>query len=260
MLSDRPRVRSPTANHLLAALPAEVLQRWKIRLEWVDMPQGQVLRESGQVLRYVYFPTTAIVSLMYLTAEGGSSEIAVVGNDGLVGISLFMGGETALSRAVVATAGEGYRLRREILMDEFDRQGVATHLLLRYTQAQITQMAQTAVCNRHHSVDQQLARWLLHRLDRLDGNELQMTQEVIGSLLGVRRESVTAGISRLQHAGLIRHSRGAITVLDRAGLELRACECYSVVRNESNRLLPPHDAAIARFSAVNRSAVIESVA
>jgi CRP-like cAMP-binding protein len=259
MFSDHLRGRCPTSNRLLAALPTEVLQRWTPRLEWVEMPQGQVLRESGQVMRHVYFPTTAIISLMHLTAEGDSAEIAVVGNDGLLGISLFMGSETALSRAVVGTAGGGFRLRREILMDEFDRQGTATHLLLRYTQSLITQMAQTAVCNRHHTVDQQLSRWLLHRLDRLEGNELQMTQESIGSLLGVRRESVSAGISRLQHARLIRHTRGAITVLDRAGLEQRACECYAVVRKESDRLVPPR-AATVRFNQVCRSAVLERAA
>jgi CRP-like cAMP-binding protein len=259
MFSDRSRGRCLTSNHLLAALPNDVLHRWTPRLEWIDMPQGQVLQDSGQIMRYVYFPTTAIVSLMHVTAEGGSAEIAVAGNDGLVGISLFMGGETALSRAVVETSGGGFRLRREIIMDEFDRQGTAMRLLLRYTQAQITQMAQSAACNRHHTLDQQLSRWLLHRLDRLEGNDLQMTQELIGALLGVRRETVTAGIARLQHTGLIRHSRGAIKVLDRPGLERRACECYAVVRKESDRLLPP-GAAMARFNAVCESAAVEQAA
>jgi len=205
MFSDRSGVRCLTSNHLLAAPPTEVLQRWTPRLEWVDTPPGQVLQEAGQVMRYVYFPTTAIVSLMHLTAEGDSAEIAVVGNDGLVGISLFTGGDTALRRAVVESSGGGFQLRREIIMAEFDRLGTAMRLLLRYTQAQITQIAQPAACNRHHTLDQQLSRWLLHRQDRLEGNELQMTQELIGALLGVRRESVAAGIARLQHTGLIRH-------------------------------------------------------
>ncbi len=236
-----------------------MLQGWAPRLEWVDVPQGRVLRESGQVMRYVFFPTTAIVSLMYVTAEGDSAEIAVIGNDGLVGTSLFMGGETARARAVVETAGGGFQLRREIMMDEFHRHGAAMPLLLRYTQAQITQTAQTVVCNRHHTLDQRLSRWLLHRLDRLEGNELQMTQKQIGTLLGVRRESVTAGIADLQHAGLIRHSRGAISVLDRAGLERRTCECYAVVRKESDRLLPP-SAATARFNASCESAAVKQAA
>jgi CRP-like cAMP-binding protein len=225
-------------NHLLAALPQEEAQRWLPRLEPVDLPLGHVLYESGSALSHVYFPTTAIVSLLYVMESGAAAEIAVVGNEGIVGISLFMGGESTTSRAVVQSAGTGVRLNGQLLKDEFNRSGPVLHLLLRYTQALITQMAQTAVCNRHHSLDQQLCRWLLLSLDRLESNELVMTQELIANMLGVRREGVTEGALKLQHAGLIQYSRGRITVLDRAGLEKRSCECYAVVKKEYDRLLP----------------------
>jgi len=201
------------------------------------MPLGQVLYESGDTLSHVYFPTTAIVSLLYAMENGASAEIAVVGNEGIVGISLFMGGDSTSSRAVVQSAGLGFRLKAQTLKDEFNRAGPVLHLLLRYTQALITQMAQTAVCNRHHSLDQQLCRWLLLSLDRLAGNELVMTQELIANMLGVRREGVTEGALKLQTAGLIRYARGHITVLDRNGLENRTCECYAVVKKEYARLL-----------------------
>jgi CRP-like cAMP-binding protein len=227
----------PRKNHLLAALPDAEWARWEPLLEAADLPLGQVLYESGSTLSHVYFPTTAIVSLLYVMEDGASAEIAVVGNEGVVGISLFMGGESTPSRAVVQSAGQGYRLRSETIKDEFKRAPVL-HLLLRYTQALITQMAQTAVCNRHHSLDQQLCRWLLLSLDRLQGNELVMTQELIANMLGVRREGVTEGALKLQGAGLIRYGRGRITVLDRAGLEGRTCECYAVVKKEYDRLLP----------------------
>ena len=228
----------PLQNRLLAALPDAEWQRWLPKLEAVPLPLGSVLYESGGTLSHVYFPTTAIVSLLYVMESGASAEIAVVGNEGLVGISLFMGGDSTPSRAVVQSAGQGYRLAAAAMQEEFDRAGAAMHLLLRYTQALITQMAQTAVCNRHHSLDQQLCRWLLLSLDRLQGNELKMTQELIANMLGVRREGVTEGATRLQQAGLIRYARGHITVLDRAGLEARTCECYAVVRKEYDRLLP----------------------
>jgi len=197
-----------------------------------------VLYESGRTLSHVYFPTTAIVSLLYVMENGASAEIAVVGNEGVVGISLFMGGESTPSRAVVQSAGQGLRFKAHLIKQEFEQAGPAMHLLLRYTQALITQMAQTAVCNRHHSLDQQLCRWLLLSLDRLQGSELVMTQELIANMLGVRREGVTEGALRLQKLGLIRYSRGHITVLDRPGLEQRTCECYAVVKNEYDRLLP----------------------
>ena len=205
------------------------------------MSLGQVIYESGTTLSHVYFPTTSIVSLLYVMENGASAEIAVVGNEGIVGISLFMGGESTPSRAVVQSAGHGYRLRAEMIKDEFKRAPVL-HLLLRYTQALITQMAQTAVCNRHHSLDQQLCRWLLLSLDRLRGNELVMTQELIANMLGVRREGVTEGAIKLQKASLIKYSRGRITVLDRSGLEGRSCECYAVVKREYDRLLPAIEA------------------
>jgi CRP-like cAMP-binding protein len=208
------------------------------QLELVSMPLGKVLYESGIVLRHVYFPTNTIVSLLYVMADGASAEIAVVGNEGLIGVSLFMGGETTPSRAVVQSAGHAYRLTGQALKDEFTRAGAMQHLLLRYTQALITQMAQTAVCNRHHSLDQQLCRWLLLSLDRLASNELVMTQELIANMLGVRREGVTEAAGKLQEAGLIKYSRGHITVSDRAGLEARTCECYAVVKKECDRLLP----------------------
>ncbi len=224
-------------NQLLAALPDAEWQRWLPQLECVEMPLGQVLYEPGKTLSHVYFPTTAIVSLLYVLENGTSAEIAIVGNDGIVGVSLFMGGESTTSRAVVQSAGQGIRLKSQAIKDEFNRAPVL-HLLLRYTQALITQMAQTAVCNRHHSLDQQLCRWLLRSLDRLQGNELVMTQELIANMLGVRREGVTEGARNLQKAGLIRYSRGRITVLDRPGLEQRTCECYAVVKKEYERLLP----------------------
>lgn len=233
------QVNGPTGNHLLAALPAAEFQRWQPLLEPVDLPLGHVLYESGCALSHVYFPTTSIVSLLYVMENGASAEIAVVGLEGVVGISLFMGGETTPNRAVVQSAGKGYRLRAQALKDEFHQAGPAMHLLLRYTQALITQMSQTAVCNRHHSLDQQLCRWLLLSLDRLQGSELVMTQELIANMLGVRREGVTEAALKLQRMGLIRYARGHISVLDRPGLEDRTCECYAVVRDEYRRLLPP---------------------
>ncbi len=222
---------------MLAALPDSVRKHWLPQLEAVQMPLGEVLYESGVTLSHVYFPTTAIVSLLYVMEDGASAEIAVVGNEGIVGISLFMGGGSTPSRAVVQSAGLGFRLKARVLKNEFNRAGPVLHLLLRYTQALITQMAQTAVCNRHHSLDQQLCRWLLLSLDRLQGDELVMTQELIANMLGVRREGVTESALKLQTAGLIRYARGHITVLDRAGLELRTCECYAVVKKEYDRLL-----------------------
>ena len=228
----------PRNNQLLAALPAAEWERWLPQLEWVEMPLGQVLYESGTTLSHVYFPLTAIVSLLYVMENGASAEIAVVGNEGIVGISLFMGGESTPSRAVVQSAGHGFRLNAQTMKDEFNRAGPVLHLLLRYTQALITQMAQTAVCNRHHSLDQQLCRWLLLSLDRLQGNDLVMTQELIANMLGVRREGVTEAALKLQKVGLISYARGHISVLDRAGLEQRTCECYAVVKKEYDRLLP----------------------
>ena len=227
----------PRKNHLLAALPDAEWKRWLPQLERVGMQLGQVLYESGTRLSHVYFPITAIVSLLYVMENGASAEIAVVGNEGIVGISLFMGGESTPSRAVVQSAGQGFRLKARAIKDEFSRAPVL-HLLLRYTQALITQMAQTAVCNRHHTLDQQLCRWLLLSLDRLQGNELVMTQELIANMLGVRREGVTVAALKLQRVGLIRYARGHITVLDRKGLEKRTCECYAVVKGEYDRLLP----------------------
>jgi CRP-like cAMP-binding protein len=225
-------------NELLAALPDAEWERWQPLLEPVELPLGKVLYESGTRMSHVVFPTTAIVSLLYELEDGDSAEIAVVGREGLVGVSLFMGGESTPSRAVVQSGGQGLRLRTDFLMTEFNRAGPVLHLLLRYTQALITQMAQTAVCNRHHSLDQQLCRWLLLSLDRLQDNELGMTQELIANMLGVRREGVTEAAGNLQRAGLIDYHRGHITVLDRAGLELRTCECYAVVKREYDRLLP----------------------
>ena len=225
-------------NHLLAALPPTEWKRWASSLERVEMPLGQVLYESGIALSYVYFPLTSIVSLLYVMENGASAEIAVVGNEGVVGISIFMGGESTPSRAVVQSAGLGCRLKASEIKSEFAKSGPVLHLLLRYTQALITQMAQTAVCNRHHSLDQQLCRWLLLSLDRLQGAELVMTQELIANMLGVRREGVTEGALKLQKAGLIKYSRGHITILDRQGLEDRTCECYAVVKREYDRLQP----------------------
>jgi CRP-like cAMP-binding protein len=213
------------------------------QLESIDMPLGSVLYESGKTEHYVYLPTSAIVSLLYVMKNGDSAEIAVVGNEGIVGISLFMGGNSTPSRAVVQSGGRGFRVRAQFMKDEFDRSHPVTHLLLRYTQALITQMAQTAVCNRHHSLDEQLCRWLLLSLDRLPGNELLMTQELIANMLGVRREGVTEAALKLQRAGLIRYARGRITVLDRRKLEKRSCECYLVVKDEYDRLLPREMAA-----------------
>jgi CRP-like cAMP-binding protein len=227
-----------TENHLLAALPEAERQRWLPQLERVEMPLGQVLYESGGTLSHVYFPTTAIVSLLYVMENGASAEIAVVGNEGIIGISLFMGGESTSSRAVVQSAGLGFRLKAQTMKDEFNKAGAVLHLLLRYTQALITQMAQTAVCNRHHSLDQQLCRWLLLSLDRLQGNELVMTQELIANMLGVRREGVTDSAGKLQKLGIITYSRGVITVLDRERLERLSGECYGVVKKETDRLLP----------------------
>jgi len=229
---------TPKQNHLLDALPARDYDRIQAHLELVPMALGDVLYESGVQLRYVYFPTTSILSLLYVMEDGASAEIAIVGNEGILGISLFMGGETTPSRAVVQSAGHAFRLRAALLKNEFGRFGPTMHLLLRYTQALITQMAQTAVCNRHHSVDQQLCRWLLLSLDRLQTNELSMTQELIANMLGVRREGVTEAAGKLQNAGLISYQRGRITVLDRPGLEARSCECYQVVKTEFDRLLP----------------------
>jgi CRP-like cAMP-binding protein len=228
----------PRDNRLLASLPQAEWQRWQPLLEPVDLPLGKVLYESGTTMSHVYFPTTAIVSLLYVMEDGASAEIAVVGNEGLVGIALFMGGGSTPSRALVQSAGKGYRIPATTVKEEFDRSSAVLHLLLRYTQALITQMAQTAVCNRHHSVDQQLCRWLLLSLDRLAGAELVMTQELIANMLGVRREGVTEAALKLQAAGLIRYARGRIKVLDRPGLERRTCECYAVVKKEYDRLLP----------------------
>ena len=239
MIARSSRTMDPRLNRLLAALPDPEFARWTPFLEPVELPLGKVLYESGVRLSYVYFPTTAIVSLLYVMTDGASAEIAVVGYEGIVGISLFMGGESTINRAVVQSAGRGFRLRASVLLQEFNRSGPVLHLLLRYTQALITQMAQTAVCNRHHTLDQQLCRWLLLSLDRLDGNSLAMTQQLIANMLGVRREGVTDAAGALQKSGLIRYQRGHITVVDRDGLERRTCECYRVVKQEYDRLLPP---------------------
>ena len=229
-----------TQNQLLAVLPEQQLASWLPHLEPVELSLGEVLYEPGSHVTHVYFPATAIVSLLYVMENGASAEIAVVGNEGVVGISLFMGGDSTTSRAVVQSAGTGFRINARLLMLEFTRGGPVLHLLLRYTQALITQMGQTAVCNRHHSLDQQLCRWLLLSLDRLQSSNLVMTQELIANMLGVRREGVTEAAGKLQQAGLIKYQRGHITVLDRAGLERRVCECYAVVKREYDRLLPPH--------------------
>jgi CRP-like cAMP-binding protein len=232
-----PTSHNPKQNHLLAALPQADFERLSPHLELTPMPLGEALYESGGRLQHVYFPTTSIVSLLYVMEDGASAEIAVVGNEGILGISLFMGGETTPSRAVVQSEGFGYRLKAQLLKQEFNRAGPVMHLLLRYTQALITQMAQTAVCNRHHTVEQQLCRWLLLSLDRLSTDELSMTQELIANMLGVRREGVTEAAGKLQRAGLIQYSRGRITVLSRPGLEKEVCECYAVVKKEFDRLL-----------------------
>ncbi len=228
----------PRGNQLLAALPEAELARWLPQLEAVDLQLGKVLHESGIRLSHVYFPTTAIVSLLSVMEDGASAELAVVGHEGIVGISLFMGGDSTPSRAVVQSAGQGFRLKAHLLLLEFNRAGPVMHLLLRYTQALITQMAQTAVCNRHHSLEEQLCRWLLLSLDRLPSNEVMMTQELIANMLGVRREGVTEAAGHLKTLGLITYQRGHITVLDRPALEQRSCECYGVVKKEYDRLLP----------------------
>ncbi len=233
-----PDTPTPQQNHLLAALPAEVQGRLFSHLEPLQLPLGKVLYESGDALRHVYFPTDSIVSLLYVMENGASAEISVVGNEGLVGIALFMGGESTPSRAIVQSAGSAYRLSGQRLKDEFHLHTELQHLLLRYTQSLITQMAQTAVCNRHHSVDQQLCRWLLLSLDRLPDNRLTMTQELIANMLGVRREGVTDAAGKLQKLGVIEYIRGHITVLDRPTLERLSCECYAVVKKETDRLLP----------------------
>jgi len=233
-----PVSQDPTANHLLAALAPGERERIFPHLQFVELKLGQVLYESGDTLSHVYFPTDCIVSMLYVLSDGATAEIAVAGNEGLIGISLFMGGETTPNRAVVQSAGHAYRLAGQRIKDEFHHDGSLQNLFLRYTQALITQMAQTAVCNRHHSVDQQLCRWLLLSLDRLPGNKLKMTQELIANMLGVRREGVTEAAGKLQRLGVIRYSRGQITVLDRPYLERLCCECYAVVKKEEDRLLP----------------------
>ena len=237
MAAINPARHTPNQNHLLAALPAEILERLSPHLELIPMPLGQVLYESGSQLQHVYFPTTAIVSLHYIMENGASAEIAGVGKEGVLGISLFMGGNTTPSLATVHTGGYGYRLKARLIMEEFNRAGPLMRLMLRYIQALMTHISQTAVCNRHHSVEQQLCRWLLSTLDRLPSNELTITQELIASMLGVRREGITEAAGNLQRAGLISYRRGHIMVLKRAGLESRACECYNVVKKEFHRLL-----------------------
>ncbi len=240
ILADTTRLttpRSPGLNGILTALPAADHERLLPNLEDIPLVLGRSIYESGSEQEYVYFPTSSIVSLLYVMQDGSSAEIAVVGHEGVVGIALFMGGETTPSRAVVQSAGHGYRLKASILKTEFGQGGELQHLLLRYTQALITQMAQTAVCNRHHSVEQQLCRWLLLSLDRLPSNQLTMTQELIANMLGVRREGVTEAAGHLQSSGIIEYKRGKITVLDRPALEKRVCECYAVVKREYNRLL-----------------------
>lgn len=233
-----PNISDPNRNHLLAVLPKAERERIFPNLELVEMPLGKVLYESGGELSHVYFPVTAIISLLSVMENGSSAEIAIIGYEGIVGIALFLGGETMPNRAVVQSAGYALRLPGKIIKDEFYRAGPLQHLLLRYTMAFMSQMAQTAVCNRHHTIDQQLCRWLLLSLDRLPSNELSMTQELIANMLGVRREGVTEAAGKLQTAGLIDYSRGRITVLDRPGLEARVCECYEVVATEYERLLP----------------------
>ena len=235
--------KDPKTNRLLAALPEHDWQILLPELEFVKLPLGTVLYESGKIISHVYFPTTAIISLLYELKDGASAEIAIVGNEGIVGISLFMGGESTTSRAVVQSAGKGFRIKADFFKKEFDRSIPLMHLLLRFTQALITQMSLTAVCNRHHSIDKQLCRWLLLSLDRLNSDELVMTQDLIANMLGVRREGVSIEALKLQKAGLIAYTRGRITVIDRVGLEQRSCECYDVVKREYDRLLP---ATIAR--------------
>jgi CRP-like cAMP-binding protein len=235
-----PHRPDPRENHILDALPAEERERLFPHLTLVEMPLGMILYEAGEALRHIYFPTDSIVSLLYVMKDGASAEIAVVGNEGAIGVSLFMGGETTPSRGIVQSAGSAYRLSGRRLKQEFERHGQLLHVLLRYTQSLITQMAQTAVCNRHHSIDQQLCRWLLLSLDRLPSNRLNMTQELIANMLGVRREGVTGAAGKLPDLGVIHYSRGRITVLDRPKLEQLSCECYAVVKQETDRLQSPH--------------------
>ena len=246
-------VYAPQQNHILAALSPEVQRRVFPQIEYVPLPLGKVLYESGDTLRHVYFPTDSIVSLLYVMESGASAEISVVGNEGVVGVSLFMGGESTPSRAIVQSGGHAYRLLAQRLKDEFNRHGELMTLMLRYTQALITQMAQTAVCNRHHTIDQQLCRWLLLSLDRLPSNRLTMTQELIANMLGVRREGVTEAAGKLQRLGVIDYSRGHITVLDRPQLELLSCECYAVVKRETDRLMPYE--ALPQRSAPSRAEI-----
>jgi len=246
MVTINPTRHTPSQNHLFAALPAEVFERLSPHLELIPMPLGQVIYESGGQLQHVYFPTTAIVSLHYVMENGASAEIAGVGNEGVLGISLFMGGDTTPTLSTVYTGGYGYRLKARLIMEEFNRAGPLMRLMLRYTQALMTQISQAVVCNRHHSVEQQLCRWLLSTLDRLPSNELTITQELIASMLGVRREGITEAAGNLQRAGLISYRRGHITVLKRAGLESRACECYNVVKKEFHRLLSDAGTAKSR--------------
>jgi CRP-like cAMP-binding protein len=236
--ADMTTTHNARENHLLGALPALDLQRWLPQLEEVDMPLGQVLYEAGTVLSHVYFPTTSVVSLLYVMQDGDSAEIAVVGNDGLVGISLFMGGGSTPSRALIQNAGKGFRVDAEFVKKEFEHSKVVLHLFLRYTQALITQMTQSAACNKHHSLDQQLCRWLLLTLDRHEGNQLTMTKQLIANMLGTDGETMRHGARRLQEAGLIHYAKGSITVVDRQGLEKHSCECYAVVKDEYERLLP----------------------
>jgi CRP-like cAMP-binding protein len=239
MRATMPPLGDPRDNRLLAALPPEDLERLTPELKPINLTLGQVIHESGVGLAHAYFPTTSIVSLLYVLANGSSAEIAIVGNDGVVGVAVFMGGDSTLNRAVVQNHGWAYRVPSSVLVEEFIRGGEMQHLLLRYTQSLLSQMAQTAVCNRHHSIDEQLCRWLLLSLDRLPTPEIFMTQELIANMLGVRREGVTAAAGKLQSAGLIRYLRGRITVLDRAGIEARCCECYAVVKREADRLMVP---------------------
>lgn len=231
-------LHDPHLNHLLDALLVADYDRLFPTLELIELPLGKVLCESGEKLKHVYFPTTSIISLLYVMEDGASAEIAVVGNEGMLGVPILLGGDTTPSRAVVQSAGHGYRMKAHVLKNEFNQAGPFQRLLLRYTQALITQMSQTAVCNRHHSVEQQLCRWLLLSIDRLSGDELNMTQELIANMLGVRREGVTEAAGKLQYAGLIHYSRGHIKVIDRKGLEAKCCECYQVVKDEFDRLLP----------------------
>ena len=235
----------PLQNHILGALPQLERERLFPHLKLVPLPLGMVVYESGAALRHIYFPTNSIVSLLYVMQDGASAEIAVVGNEGVIGVSLFMGGETTPSRAIVQSAGHAYRLTGARLKQEFNRHGELLHVLLRYTQSLLTQMSQTAVCNRHHTLDQQLCRWLLLSLDRLSGNRLDMTQELIANMLGVRREGVTDAAGKLQKLGVIRYSRGKITVLDRPQLERLSCECYGVVKRESDRLEAPNRRSVS---------------